>query len=712
MAARPLYAPLPDAGGDSIESLFAVPGLHCAGCMAKIEGGLAKVPGIEAARVNMSAKRVAIRHDPAIEQPALKAAIVALGFDAEPLADPGVDVAAAENRALLRALAVAAFAAMNIMLLSVAIWSGADGATRQMFHWLSAMIALPTVAYAGRPFFRSAWAALRQGRTNMDVPISIGVTLTTGVSLYETLTGGAHAWFDGAVMLLFFLLAGRCLDSMMRGRARAGVAALLKQTAPGALVLEDGGRSRWVKADALRVGMTMLVAAGERLAADGRVIDGESGMDIAFLTGESAPVRVRPGDVVQAGALNVEGPIQVVATATGADTVIADIARLMEQAGQGKSRYVRIADRAARLYAPAVHMLAALSFAGWMIAGAGAHQALLIAVAVLLITCPCALGLAVPAAQVVACGALLRRGVLVKDGSALERMAEVSDVVFDKTGTLTLGRPVPRGLDRLGGEDRAILLALARASRHPLSIALRQALDVAEVAAAALDDVREVPGEGVFARHAGRAVSLARPRSLISLFGLACEYRRGEDAVLLRFTDALRPDAADVLPALCAAGYRTLIASGDRPEALEEIARATGTTAIGHLRPADKLALVERLKGQGRYVLMVGDGLNDGPALAAGHASMAPASASDASQLTADAVFLGDRIAPIAATLRAARRTVRVVKQNFALAIGYNMLAVPLAIAGQVTPLVAAVAMSLSSLIVVANALRLNGSAT
>jgi len=603
MATQLLFAEIPAA--DNIESLFAVPALHCAGCIAKIEHGLAKVPGIESARVNMTAKRVAIRHDPMLEPPALKAAIAAIGFEADMLADPGIDVAAAENKALIRALAVAGFAAMNIMLLSVSIWSGADGATRQMFHRLSALIALPTVAYAGQPFFRSAFAAVRQGRTNMDVPISIGVLLTTGMSLYETLTGGHHAWFDGAVMLLFFLLVGRCLDSMMRVRARAGVAALLKQSAPGALVLDGQGHSHWTKAIDLRPGMRMLVAAGERLAADGRVVEGLSGVDVAFLTGESAPVPVGPGDMVQAGALNIDGPIHVMVTAAGADTVIADIARLMEEAGQGKSRYVRLADRAARLYAPCVHLLAALSFAGWMMAGAGVHQALLIAVAVLLITCPCALGLAVPAAQVVACGALMRRGVLVKDGSALERLAEVDEIVFDKTGTLTLGRPVPRDLDRLDAQDKAILLALACVSRHPLSNALRQALDAGE--AAVIENVREVTGEGVFARHGHEDVSLARPRSLINLFGLASEYRRGDHATLLSFADALRPDAIGLIGDLKQDGLAILIASGDRPEALEDVARATGTTAIGHLRPADKLALIERLKRRGQKILMVGD---------------------------------------------------------------------------------------------------------
>ncbi|SCW35625.1 Cu2+-exporting ATPase [Sphingobium faniae] len=707
MAARPIEIGQDDIG----ESLFAVPGIHCAGCISKIENGLANSPGILSARVNMAAKRVAIRHDPTMTPPDLKARIVALGFEAEPLADPGVDLSAAENRTLVRALAVAGFSSMNIMLLSVSVWSGADGATREMFHWLSALIALPTVAYSGQPFFRSAWAALRHGRTNMDVPISIGILLTTIMSLYETATNGPHAWFDGAVMLMFFLLAGRCLDSMMRGRARAGVAALLKQTAPGALVLEADGQSRWTASTALRPGMKMLAAAGERLAADGRVVEGESGLDIAFLTGESAPVRVRRGDMVQAGALNVEAPLTIEVTAAGPDTIIADIARLMEEASQGKSRYVRLADRAARYYAPAVHSLAALSFAGWMIAGAGVHHSLLIAVAVLLITCPCALGLAVPAAQIVACGALMRRGVLVKDGSALERLAEVSEAVFDKTGTLTLGRPIPTNLSSLAAEDRAIILGLARASRHPLSIALRMALEAEGVAPVPLGQLREVAGEGMSGDLDGETVSLGRPRSLINLFGLATEYRRDGHSLLLHFTDELRPDASETLQSLRDMGLKTLIASGDRPEALEDIARQTGTTAIGALRPADKLALIERLKDQGERVLMVGDGLNDGPALAAGHASMAPASASDASQLTADAVFLGDRLAPVAVAVRAARRTVRVVKQNFTIAICYNVLAVPLAIAGKVTPLVAAVAMSLSSLVVITNALRLRRAA-
>ena len=694
----------------TIHSLFAVPGMHCAGCIAKVERGLADVPGIVSARVNYSARRVDIEHDRALSPPDLRDAIAGIGFAAEPLADPMVDEGNAESRTLLKALAVAGFASMNVMLLSVSIWSGADGATRELFHWLSALIALPTVAYAGQPFFRSAFAALRVGRTNMDVPISIGVLLATGMSLYETITGGRHAWFDGAVMLLTFLLAGRWLDGAMRGKARDGVAALLRQTAPGAYVLEAGQRS-WVAAPSLAPGMMMQVAAGERFAADGEIREGRSSIDLSFLTGESQPQAVSVGDMVHAGALNVDGPLTVIVRACGPDTVIADIARMMDAAGQGKSRYVRIADRAARIYAPAVHLLAALSFAGWMLAGAGIHQSLLIATAVLLITCPCALGLAVPAAQVVACGALMRRGILVKDGSALERLAEADRVIFDKTGTLTLGRPEPTNLASLTLEEKPIVLALARASRHPLSIALAGALQRQGIVEAVVGDLTEVPGVGMRGICHGRPVALERPSGTTAWTGLATEFNSGSRRVLLTFADAMRPDAVATTAQLRAMGLEPIIASGDRPQALHDIALATDMLATGRMTPQAKLAMIERLKAQGHRVLMVGDGLNDGPALAAGHVSLAPSSASDVSQLAADAVFLGDSLAPVAIAVRAARRTLAVVRQNFTLAIGYNVLAVPLAIAGMVTPLVAALAMSSSSIIVVANALRLRSAA-
>jgi len=693
------------AGAAAERTLFAVPGMRCAGCISKIERGLNPLPGILSARVNFTAKQIAVEHLPELQVPQIQEALAKLGFEAQPLRSTEQERDKSESRALLRATAVAGFAAMNVMLLSVSVWSGAAGATRDLFHLLSALIAIPTVAYSGRPFFRSAWSALRHGRTNMDVPISIGVLLVTGLSLFETLTGGAHAYFDGAVMLLFFLLCGRVLDSVMRDRARDGVTALLKQTAPGATVLLEDGRTEWRAAEALQLGMCLLVAAGERLAADGIVEEGASAVDLSLLTGESAPQHVAAGDKVLAGTLNLQGPLTVRVTAAGPDTAIADIARLMEQAGQGRSRYVRIADRAARLYAPAVHTLAASSFLLWLGMGAGWHQALLIAAAVLIITCPCALGLAVPAAQIVTAGALMRAGVLVKDGSALERLAEADRALFDKTGTLTLGRPVPN-LEMVPDEARPILAALARRSHHPLSRAIALALEATP--AAAIDELREIPGFGLKGRCAGQAVSLGRPAAAE---GMASELCIGDEAWTIGFQDRLRPEAVATLQRLERLGLASSIASGDRAAAVAPVARELGLTAQTGMHPQDKLDAIARLAGAGHKVLMVGDGLNDGPALAAGHVSMAPASASDVGQNAADAVFLGDSLAPVATAVAAARRTMRVVRQNFAIAIGYNAVAVPLALLGKVTPLVAAIAMSGSSIIVVANALRLRSAA-
>jgi P-type Cu2+ transporter len=706
-------APVPRSAIAALpETHFAVPGIRCAGCISKLETGLSQAPGIAAARVNFTAKRLAVNHLPETTIPAIQHAIAELGFESQPLGNELAAASDESSRELLKAMAVAGFAMMNIMLLSVSVWSGAMGATRDLFHWLSALIALPTVAYSGRPFFRSAWAALSNRRTNMDVPISIGVGLATALSLFETFVGGAHAYFDGAVMLLFFLLTGRWLDSVMRDRARDGVTALLKHKASGALVLGGDSSSGWIAADALKPGMTMLIAAGERLAADGVIVKGRSHFDLSLLTGESAPVTATVGDSVHAGTLNIDAPVEVRITAVGASTVLADIARLMDDAGQSKSRYVRIADRAARLYAPAVHTLALMSFVGWMLAGAGWHQSLLIAVAVLIITCPCALGLAVPAAQIVTAGALMKKGILVKDGSALERLAEVDRALFDKTGTLTLGRPALVNPGILCASEKPIALALARSSRHPLSEALRRALEGEGAVAAELHDIRDIPGQGVEAFHRSERVRLERPDGGSAGASLAVQFRIGDaPAKLLCFEDELRPGAAASIADLRALGIEASIASGDRAEAVQPMAHALGLTAQTAMRPQDKLDAIARLTAAGHRVLMIGDGLNDGPALAAGHASLAPASASDAGQNAADAVFLGDSLTPVAMAIRAARATQAIVRQNFALAIGYNVIAVPLAIMGLVTPLIAALAMSGSSIIVVANALRLKGAA-
>lgn len=694
-------------------SIFTVDGLRCAGCIAKLEKGLPEISGVASARVNFTSKRVRIEHAANVADDDLQAAIGRLGFSAQPFVGESEASANRESRMLMTALAVAGFAAMNVMLLSVSIWSGADGATRTLFHWLSAAIALPAVAYAGRPFFKSAWGALRHGRTNMDVPISIGVVLTLSMSLYETVIGGAHAYFDGVTMLLFFLLAGRFLDSAMRVRAADGVAALMRRVPSEVLVRRPDGSTEQRLAAELAPGMRLLIAAGERIGADGVVEAGRSSVDRSLVTGESVPEVVAVGDTVLAGTINLSGPLTVRVTAAGEATIVADIARLMETATQGKSRYVRIADRASQLYAPAVHTLAALSLVGWLIAGAGLHQALTIAVAVLIITCPCALGLAVPIAQVVAAGALMRAGVLLKDGSALERLAAADTVLLDKTGTVTLGHVVPLGGMPTGEQERGVLLALAEASRHPLAVALSDALARDSVVAAAVTDLVEHPGLGVEARLGDAVVRLGRldwVGSLVNSAAMATAFRIGTGpAHVMTFGDALRPDALAAIDRLRAEGFAPRLLSGDSAAVVETIGDTLGIHSSARMDPADKCRIVDDFAARGRKVLMVGDGLNDGPAMKRAFVSMAPSSGTDVSQLVADLVFFGEKLMPVPIAVAAARRTMRVVRQNFALAIGYNVLAVPLAIAGQVTPLIAALAMSGSSLIVVANALRLRG---
>ena len=696
-----------------VTSVYSVEGMRCSACIARIEGGLPHTPGIKSARVNLSARRVRVEHDAALDENKIIAAFKSVGFDAHPFAGELMvgDGRSDQSRQLMLALAVAGFAAMNIMLLSVSVWSGAAGDTRTLFHWVSALIAVPAVAFAGQPFFRSALQALSRRRTNMDVPISIGVLLTVGMSLYETATGGAHAYFDGAVMLLFFLLAGRYLDSLMRARAEDSVAALLRRV-PGEATVVSGGIHARRRVEQLMPGDVLLVAAGERIAVDGEVIDGSSEVDQSLVTGESLPLRIGPGQPVLAGTVNLARPITVRASAVGEQTGIAAIARLMEAAGQSKSAMVNVADRAARLYAPAVHSLAALSFLGWWLAGSGVHQALLIATAVLIITCPCALGLAVPIAQVVAAGSLMRAGILLRTGDALEQMASVDVAFLDKTGTATLGRLEPSNLPE-ESHERTVLAALARSSRHPLSRAVTCALE--SEPAAKLEQMEEVAGCGVRGCLAGREWRFGRVDWVgatgaddvtVAAFGPL-----GGEPRLIGFSDTLRPDAALSIGELRAAQIEPALISGDRPSVVDRIGNDMGIAARALVTPEEKDSLVRTAQAAGHHVLMVGDGLNDGPAMKSADVAMAPAAASDVGQMSADFIFFGESLRAVPVAVRASRRTMRIVKQNFAMAVAYNALAVPLAIAGLVTPLIAALAMSGSSILVVANSLRLRWAA-
>ncbi len=692
---------------------LSVPSMHCGGCIQAVESALNALPGVETARVNLSSRRATIRwHDSATPPPFVET-LRGIGYDAH-LFDPGSERKDTELSELLRALAVAGFAASNIMLLSVSVWAGADPGTRDLFHALSALIALPALAYSGRVFFRSAWSALRHGRTNMDVPISIGVTMAFGLSLYETFHHGAHAYFDASVTLLFFLLIGRTLDHLMRERARTAVKGLAQLAARGALVAQPDGGNVYLPVNDIQIGMTILLAAGERVPVDGRVVSGQSDIDRSLLTGESAPVPVTDGAALQAGTLNLTGPLTLVATAVARDSFLAEMMRLMETAEAGRSAYRRIADRASRLYAPVVHAAAFLTMIGWLLATGDLHRAVTIAIAVLIITCPCALGLAVPMVQVMAARRLFERGMLLKDGGALERLAEIDTVVFDKTGTLTLGQPRLLSPEAIETDALGIAAAMATHSRHPYSRALATA---GAAIASKLDAgaVREIPGAGLEARvsthvyRLGRASwALAQPDDAADNANVVLS-RDGQSVARFAFEDRLREGAQATIAELTERGYAVEVLSGDRDEAVRRIADQLGARHLSEVTPAGKVARVSAIESSGHRVLMVGDGLNDAPALAAAHASMAPASAADVGRNAADLVFLHESLRAVPEAVAIARNAARLVQQNLALAVGYNVIAVPIAVLGYVTPLIAAVAMSSSSIIVIANALRLRG---
>jgi Cu2+-exporting ATPase len=699
---------------------LAVEGVNCAGCMSKIERGLSALPDVTLARVNLTDRRVALEWKEGTLDPGrFIDRLAELGYKAYPFEPVRAEaVETAQARFLLRCLGVAAFAAMNVMMLSIPVWSGNVSdmipEQRDFFHWLSALIALPAAAYSGQPFFRSAWTALRARRTNMDVPISIGIVLALAMSVMETIHHAEHAYFDAALMLLAFLLAGRYLDQSMRRKTRAVAGNLAALKAETATKFIGADEISVVPIAAVQAGDIVLLRPGERSAVDGAVIEGQSKIDQSLITGETLPVKAEPGTAVYAGTLNLSGALRVRVSAASEGTLLAEISRLLDNAVQARSRYVQLADRASRLYAPVVHAAALLTMLGWVAYGATWHDAIVIAISVLIITCPCALGLAIPAVQTVVSGAMFRTGVLLNSGDAIERLADVDRVVFDKTGTLTLPElDVTNAVD-VPAEVFALAGRLALASHHPVAAAVARASG----ARTPLAGIEEVAGQGVRGIVDGLEVRLGRPSfcgaDLIANEILSSDpeasvvaFRHGEARHVFAVRQRLRPDAAAAIATLLKTGIQVEILSGDREPAVRHAAEQLGIHEWrAGVTPADKIARIEELKRQGARVLMVGDGMNDAPALAAAHVSMSPVSATHLSQATADLVFLGDRLAPVVSAIGFARKALLLMRQNLWLAAGYNALAVPLAIAGFATPLVAAAAMSGSSLLVILNALR------
>lgn len=706
---------------------LTVENMACGACMNSIENCLNSLSGVNSARANLSVKRVFVSYDPhSVSIKDLLEILGTQGYRAAEYFEDGLTEQKGPNRDLLKRVGVAGFAAANIMLLSVSVWAGAgsdmSSSTQTLFHWLSALIALPAIAYAGQPFFASAFEVLKAGRLTMDVPISLAIILATGMSLYQTVLGTTQVYFDAGVTLLFFLLSGRYLDQMMRRKAHNAAQNLLSLQSMWATVINEDGTAEQKSARDIEIGEHVLVTKGQQIPVDGRLLSGTSLIDENLITGETLPRSAKPQDFLYAGTINLSDTIQIEAKAVNDSTLHAEIGRLMTLAEQARGKYVRIADRAARIYAPTVHLLGALAFLLWILYGAGWEYALTIAISVLIITCPCALALAVPAVQVVAASRLFRSGMILKSSDGLERLADIDTVVFDKTGTLTTGIPELINVAQIPAEILQQAARLSVSSQHPYAQAIVHIARSIGLIIRPASSTVEVAGSGIKSEYGGQECRLGNWAWVHADLDFQSSppndgeatlyYRSGQGKITpFVFQDRLRSDATFVIDILKKSGLQLMILSGDRISAVRETARRLSIANwYGQQKPDEKFARLEALRSDGAKILMIGDGLNDAPSLAAGHASLSPSSAARICQTSADVIYQGEKLNPIIEVLAIAKMTRKLSLQNFAIAAGYNAVCIPLAVAGLVTPLVAAITMSASSMVVTLNALRLSSS--
>lgn len=706
------YVTSPQKGLSALE--LSIRGAHCAGCVSKIERGLSGLDGIKQARMNLTNSRLNITWaEEKISPKEIVTKVTGLGFGVAPFEYSQTEIHYQKiQKSLLRYIAVAGFAAMNIMLLSIAVWSGgADmtGSTRHLFHWLSAIIALPTVAYAGRVFFTPALTALKSRRTNMDVPISLALILACALSVYETVMGHEDIYFDAAVMLLFLLLIGRYLDTRLRlktGEAARRLSSL--QVTSATRLMPDGGQET-IPAQALKIGERILIPAGQRIAIDCRIETGTSDIDMKIATGETAAMSVGPGDNLLSGTVNLSDPLTAIVIAGVENSFLAEITNLVEIGEQSKSRYVRIADRAARAYVPVVHSVALLTFLGWFYLSGDLRMAAINAIAVLIITCPCALGLAVPAVHAVAASKLFERGIYARSGDALERLATVDHVIFDKTGTLTEANFTLTNAEAFNPDVLGLAGALAAHSRHPLSVALRPYARALEIT-----DITETPGKGLSGIWNQKALKLGSAEFIgaenVNASQSSVWFSVGDDSPIhFHMSDQLRGDALETINELKSLGFSQEMLTGDNSSMAREVAELLGLKHWkASIKPKGKLDIIESEMAAGKKVVMIGDGINDAPALASATASVSLASASDISRTASDIVLQNDKLSNLPFAIKIAKSAQRRVSQNLWLAVIYNLFAIPLAVFGLVNPLIAALAMSGSSLIVTLNALRVS----
>jgi Cu2+-exporting ATPase len=706
--------------GDDAEATIYVGGMYCAACSWLIDASLNKLPGITSADINPVTHRLRVAWNTStVGLGRVLATLADLGYKPQPLAPDSTErPERAEQRAALKRLLIASLGMMQVMMFAVALYSGQfqgiDAHMERFLRMVSFLVTTPVVFYSARPFFAGAVRGVRARRPGMDLPVSIAIGSAYVASVYATYTNGPDVWYDSVTMFVFFLTVARYLEMRARHRSvdrSSAIASLLPNTATR---LEGGGRQQ-VAVSQLAAGDTVLVRAGESFPADGSIVSGRTSVDESMLTGESKPEEKEAGDAVVAGSVNLDGVVEMRVDVTGTDTTLGTIGRLSERARYARPAFVQLADRVASYIVVAILVLATVVATAWYFIDA--ERAFVITLSVLVVTCPCALALATPAAFAAAGSRLADLHLLVTNGNAVETLSRATHIVFDKTGTLTRGMPevvqtVVHDEEFTAKDCLQIAAALEVASTHPIARAFSH-----HESTVAADDIEIRVGAGVEGRIDGRHWKLGKPdfvpgtQQAPSADSATQVFLGTEGRVVATFTiaDTLREDAAEALGKLKAMQYSLSLVSGDGDTPVARAAEALGVKdAHASCTPDDKLAFIDALQQRGEIVVMVGDGINDAPVLSGADVSIAPSHAASLAQSSADVLMLGDRLQPIVTLMQAARRTMRIVRQNLTWAIVYNASAVPLAAAGFVPPWLAAIGMSASSLVVVVNALRLS----
>lgn len=731
---------------NGVNSIYlAIDGLHCAACVWLIETILQKQEGVLLARVNLSKKYLWLKwRGPREKGNDLINLIHEIGYKLFPFDEKILrEEEKKYNNELLKCLAVAGFGAGNVMLYSFILWfsdiNNIGAATIDFMHFFSALIALPVIIYAARPFFASAFRALKARAMNMDLAIAVAIFLACVVSLLESFRGAKHVYFDSAVMLVFFLLIGRYLDFKARKKAFAIATEFSLLAANYARqVLEDGG-IKIIASKNITQGMILLVVAGDKIPADSQVIEGESEIDTAIISGETLPRLANIGSELFAGTINLSAPLKIQVIKNPQNSLLKAIVDIVKEVEAQKNKYIRLADKLSRYYAPVVHLLALITFSLWyFFLGGGAENALLNATAVLIITCPCALALAVPIVQTITISSLIKKGILTKSGEALEKINEIDVIIFDKTGTLTLGNPAliaVNGINKnLTQEEesfyRKLAASMAQMSKHPLSQALFNAWEKEKFTL----QVQENQGFGLITNFEGSEVKLGRKefcgikesssqeisfaktnnfsnaanQALQNSSTMQCFLKHQNNEIIFSFQDQLKSDAAATISQLHKSGKKLILLSGDNEATVRQTAAHLNISEFyAQQTPVTKVELLKRLKQSGHNIMMIGDGLNDAPSLAFADISISFAKAADITQTIADIVIRGNKLEPLLTTINLAGKSIKLIKQNLLLALAYNLIAVPFAMAGSVTPLIAAIAMSSSSILVLLNSLRI-----